>query len=50
MDELKEDKVLAIFAISALFVSVPGSNFGFMHMLMIYLKMMTEKKNKMKRN
>src|SRR3990172_8279749 len=29
MDELKEDKVLAIFAISALFVSVPGSNFGF---------------------
>jgi len=30
MDELKEDKVLAIFAISALFVSVPGSNFGFM--------------------
>src|SRR3972149_2499076 len=30
MDELKEDKVLAIFAISALFVSVPDSNFGFM--------------------
>src|SRR3989304_5454855 len=30
MDELKEDKVLAIFAISALFVSVPCSNFGFM--------------------
>src|SRR3972149_6170641 len=30
MDELKEDKVLAIFAISALFVSIPGSNFGFM--------------------
>src|SRR3989304_338556 len=29
MDELKEDKVLAIFVISALFVSVPGSNFGF---------------------
>src|SRR3970282_1728289 len=29
MDELKEDKVLAIFAISALFVSIPGSNFGF---------------------
>ena len=27
---MKEDKVLAIFAISALFVSVPGSNFGFM--------------------
>ena len=26
---MKEDKVLAIFAISALFVSVPGSNFGF---------------------
>lgn len=29
MDELKEDKVIAIFAISALFVSVTGSNFGF---------------------
>src|SRR3990170_4895203 len=29
MDELKEDKVLAIFAISALLVSVTGSNFGF---------------------
>src|SRR3970282_3307 len=29
MDELKEDKVLVIFAISTLFVSVPGSNFGF---------------------
>src|SRR3989304_3220658 len=29
MDELKEDKVLAIFVISALFVSIPGSNFGF---------------------
>ena len=26
---MKEDKILAIFAISALFVSVPGSNFGF---------------------
>src|SRR3972149_2943440 len=29
MDELKEDKVLAIFAISALLVGVTGSNFGF---------------------
>src|SRR3990170_3671360 len=29
MDELKEDKVLAIFAISTLLVSIPGSNFGF---------------------
>jgi len=50
MDELKEDKVIAIFAISTLLVSVPGSNFGFMHMLMIHLKMMTEKKNNLKRN
>src|SRR3972149_3934998 len=29
MDELKEDKVIAIFAISTLLVSVTGSNFGF---------------------
>src|SRR3972149_5312640 len=28
MDELKEDKVIAIFAISTLLVSVTGSNFG----------------------